>query len=171
MNTNDFSPEFLIQPGSARDGGQPSKDSRPLAAICGSDLLLKDEVYQIVGCAMEVLNELEHGLHEKPSENALVVEFGLRNIPFVQQPQYDAVYQRNREKATPTTKTSTPTIFSFDVLCTGAVTDSAGCELTEFWLKPISLPRGSPRVTSAAPRPTHSAVDSGFPVNSAPVPT
>ena len=30
------------------------------------DLYLKDEVYQIVGCAMEVLNELGHGLQEKP---------------------------------------------------------------------------------------------------------
>ena len=34
--------------------------------------------YEIVGCAMEVLNELGHGLHEKPYENSLVVEFALR---------------------------------------------------------------------------------------------
>ncbi len=33
------------------------------------NLLLKDEVYQIVGCAIEVLNELGHGLIEKPYEN------------------------------------------------------------------------------------------------------
>ena len=56
MNTNDFSPEFLNQQNAARDGRQPSNDLRPLASIRGSDLLLKDEVYQIVGCAMEVLN-------------------------------------------------------------------------------------------------------------------
>ena len=49
-------------------------------------LLFRDEVYRIVGCAMEVLNELGHGLHEKPYENALVVEFGLSSIPFLQQP-------------------------------------------------------------------------------------
>ena len=30
------------------------------------DLLLKDEVHRIVGCAMEVLNVLGHGLNEKP---------------------------------------------------------------------------------------------------------
>jgi hypothetical protein len=36
-------------------------------------LLLKEEVYQIVGCAIEVLNTLGHGLVEKPYENALVV--------------------------------------------------------------------------------------------------
>jgi len=36
-------------------------------------LLLKEEVFQIVGCAIEVLNTLGHGLVEKPYENALVV--------------------------------------------------------------------------------------------------
>src|SRR6266446_3337554 len=57
------------------------------------ELLLKDEVYQVVGAAMEVLNELGHGLHEKPYENALVVEFGLRKIPFAQQPRFDVLYK------------------------------------------------------------------------------
>jgi GxxExxY protein len=44
-------------------------------------LLAKEEVFQIVGCAIEVLNALGHGLLEKPYENTLAVEFGLRNIP------------------------------------------------------------------------------------------
>ena len=39
-----------------------------------SKLLHKELVYAIVGCAMEVLNELGHGLNEKPYENALTVE-------------------------------------------------------------------------------------------------
>ena len=56
-------------------------------------LLFKDEVFQIVGCAMEVLNALGHGLLEKPYENALVVEFGLRGIPYKQQPRFDVVYK------------------------------------------------------------------------------
>ena len=38
------------------------------------DVYLKDEVYRIVGCAMEVLNELGHGFHEKPYGDALIVE-------------------------------------------------------------------------------------------------
>jgi GxxExxY protein len=58
------------------------------------ELLLKDEVYRIVGWAMEVLNELGHGLHERPYENALVVEFGMSGIPFLQQPHYDVLYKR-----------------------------------------------------------------------------
>src|SRR5437773_10242356 len=56
-------------------------------------LLFRDEVFQIVGCAIEVLNTLGHGLVEKPYENALVVEFGLRKIPFQQQPAFDVLYK------------------------------------------------------------------------------
>jgi GxxExxY protein len=56
-------------------------------------LLFKDEVFQIVGCAMEVLNTLGHGLLEKPYENALVVEFRLRGIPYKQQPRFDVIYK------------------------------------------------------------------------------
>ena len=54
-------------------------------------LLCKDQAFEIVGCAIEVLNMLGHGLIEKPYENALVVEFGLRNIPFRQQPPFDVL--------------------------------------------------------------------------------
>src|SRR5215471_17339703 len=56
-------------------------------------LLLKDEVYQVVGAAMEVLNGLGHGLNEKAYENALVVEFNLRGIPYRQQPNYAVFYK------------------------------------------------------------------------------
>ena len=57
------------------------------------ELILKEEVYQIAGCAMEVLNTLGYGLLEKSYENALVVEFELKGIPFQQQPHYPAVYK------------------------------------------------------------------------------
>jgi GxxExxY protein len=56
-------------------------------------LLLKNEVFQVVGRAIEVLNTLGHGLLEKPYENPLVVEFGLRKVPFRQQPPFDVVYK------------------------------------------------------------------------------
>jgi GxxExxY protein len=59
----------------------------------GKKLLFKNEVYQIVACAIEVLNTLGHGIVEKPYENALVVEFGLRAIPFRQQPVFDVLYK------------------------------------------------------------------------------
>lgn len=42
---------------------------------------------------MEVLNELGHGLHEKPYENALVVEFGLRKLRAGQQRRFEVSYK------------------------------------------------------------------------------
>ena len=59
-------------------------------------LLYKDEVFQTVGCAIEVLNTLGHGIVEKPYENALVVEFRIREIPFRQQPVFDVLYKGNK---------------------------------------------------------------------------
>ena len=46
-----------------------------------------------MGCAIEVLNTLGHGIIEKPYENALVVEFRLRQIPFRQQPSFNVLYK------------------------------------------------------------------------------
>ncbi|MCD6175037.1 MAG: GxxExxY protein [Planctomycetes bacterium] len=57
------------------------------------ELILKEEVFDVVGCAMEVLNELGHGLLEKPYENALVVELGMKNISVQQQPRYKLAYK------------------------------------------------------------------------------
>ena len=42
---------------------------------------------------IEVLNALGHGLLEKPYENALAVEFGLRKIPFQRQAVFDVLYK------------------------------------------------------------------------------
>ena len=42
---------------------------------------------------MNVLSELGHGYHEKPYENALVVEFRLNGIPFQQQPTFNLLYK------------------------------------------------------------------------------
>jgi GxxExxY protein len=74
---------------------------RPSAFICGSPseksdehgFILQAETEAIIGCAFEVLNVLGHGLLEKPYENVLVVEFGLRGIPFKQQRRYDVLYK------------------------------------------------------------------------------
>jgi GxxExxY protein len=59
-------------------------------------LLFKEEVFRVVGCAIEVLNTLGHGLVEKPYENALVVEFRLQGIPFQQQPSFDIFYKGHK---------------------------------------------------------------------------
>jgi len=53
----------------------------------------EDETREIIGCSMEVLNGLGHGLLEKPYENALTVELKLRGISYLQQPRYDVTYK------------------------------------------------------------------------------
>ena len=58
-----------------------------------SKLLYSDETGEILNCSFEVLNKIGHGLHEKVYENALVVEFGLRNISYSQQSEYSILYK------------------------------------------------------------------------------
>ena len=79
-----------------------------------SELLCKEEVFQIVGCGMNILNELGHGYHEKPYENSLVVEFKLRDIPFKQQPSYDLIYKGNKVGQ------FTPDLIAFDAVIVDA---------------------------------------------------
>ena len=45
---------------------------------------------------MEVHNGVGHGFHEKPYENALVVEFRLRHIPCDQQKRFDIRYKSEK---------------------------------------------------------------------------
>jgi len=56
-------------------------------------LVLKDEVYAIVGCAFEVLNEIGHCGKEKIYENALCTKMRIKSIPFAQQPRYTVMYK------------------------------------------------------------------------------
>src|SRR5262249_11186857 len=57
------------------------------------DFLFKDETYQIIGCAMEIINTVGNGFFEKIYENALVTEFELRKIPYRQQSRYAVLYK------------------------------------------------------------------------------
>ena len=52
-----------------------------------------DLVYQVVGYAMEVINELGHGLREKTYEKALIVEFQRNEAHFSQQKIYPVLYK------------------------------------------------------------------------------
>ena len=56
-------------------------------------VLMRREIYRIVGAALEVLNGIGHGLHEKPYENGLVVEFLETKIPYEQQRRFPVVYK------------------------------------------------------------------------------
>jgi GxxExxY protein len=47
-----------------------------------TDLLYKDEVYAIIGAAMEVHNVLGSGFAEAVYQEAMEIELGMRGIPF-----------------------------------------------------------------------------------------
>jgi GxxExxY protein len=51
------------------------------------------ETERIIGCAFTISNSLGHGFHEKPYEEALVVEFRYLGIPFVQQARFPIHYR------------------------------------------------------------------------------
>ena len=58
-----------------------------------AELLLKDEVYAIVGAAMEVHLKLGAGFLEAVYQEALEMEFGDRRIPFERQKQLQVRYK------------------------------------------------------------------------------
>jgi GxxExxY protein len=57
------------------------------------ELILKEEVYQIVGAAMEVSNELGAGFLEAVYQEALGIELKSRALPFVAQPAIRIAYK------------------------------------------------------------------------------
>lgn len=52
----------------------------------------EDLTRKIIGSAMEVHNEIGHGLREKTYERALCKELSFRDIAFSQQSRYDVLY-------------------------------------------------------------------------------
>ena len=55
--------------------------------------MLKGETEKIIGFAFAVLNELGHGLNEKPYENSLVVLFKQNGIAFDQQRRFPGLFR------------------------------------------------------------------------------
>jgi GxxExxY protein len=70
-----------------------STDERiDLARPINANLLLRKETELILGCAFDVLNEVGHGLREKIYENALVVAFRHKGMPFDQQRKFPVLF-------------------------------------------------------------------------------
>ncbi len=64
------------------------------------ELLFKDEVYAIVGAAMEVSNVLGSGFLEAVYQEALQIELSARKIPFVVQSAINISYKGRILRAT-----------------------------------------------------------------------
>ena len=65
-----------------------------------TELLYKDEVYSIIGAAMEVHTTLGCGFLEPVYQEALEIEFSKRNIPNIPQKQLSIYYKDNLLKKT-----------------------------------------------------------------------
>lgn len=59
-----------------------------------AELLEKELVFRIIGCAMAAHNTLGHGLREKTYENSLAVEFKYQGLEYSKQTSFP-VYYRN----------------------------------------------------------------------------
>ncbi len=63
-----------------------------------AQLILKDEVYTIIGAAMDVYNELGSGFLEQVYQEAFEIELGLHKIPFESQKELAIYYKGHRLK-------------------------------------------------------------------------
>lgn len=62
------------------------------------ELIYKDEVYALIGAAMEVYNELRSGFLEAVYQEALEIELAEGGIPFVSQAELPIDYKGHRLK-------------------------------------------------------------------------
>lgn len=65
-----------------------------------ADLILKEEVFTIIGAALEVYNELKPGFLEPIYHEALEMEFADRGVPFHSQKELQVYYKSRLLKKT-----------------------------------------------------------------------
>ena len=63
-----------------------------------TELILKQEVYDIVGCAIEVHNQLGPGFLESVYQEALEIEFKEQGIPYIKENELNVFYKGIRLK-------------------------------------------------------------------------
>lgn len=63
-----------------------------------AELIMKDEVYAIIGAAIEVHRELGHGFLEAVYHECFSYEMGDRNVPFLDEPELQIRYKKRKLK-------------------------------------------------------------------------
>ncbi len=58
-----------------------------------NEILYKEEAYKIIGCCLEVYNELGPGFLEVVYKDALEIEFQLNKIPYCREKIFDVLYK------------------------------------------------------------------------------
>jgi GxxExxY protein len=76
-----------------------------------TEILFKKESYRIIGACMEVHKELGCGFHELVYQEAAVLEFNSRNIPFEREKELDICYKGEL----------LPKKFNADFVCFGSI--------------------------------------------------
>ncbi len=82
-------------------------DRRTSPNVNTSELLYADDVYHIIKCAMEVYNTLGSGFLETVYQDALEIEFSLREIPFEREKHINIYYKGQK----------LPSYYTADELC------------------------------------------------------
>lgn len=59
----------------------------------GKEIYFKEESFRIIGACFEVYNNKGHGFHEAVYQECLGIEFGLKNIPYVEKPRLALDYK------------------------------------------------------------------------------
>jgi GxxExxY protein len=58
-----------------------------------TEMLYKEEVYQIIGAAMEIYNQLGNGFLEGVYQDAMGIELAIRKIPYSEQVPIEITYK------------------------------------------------------------------------------
>jgi GxxExxY protein len=91
-NYNSYNPNYQ-QPHANPMQQNPNQLNNPANQGPNVDMILREEAYNVVGCAINILNELGPGLPVECYEKAIRVEFSLKDIPLLENQTFPIIYK------------------------------------------------------------------------------
>jgi|GEM_PF-4050779 len=94
-NYNSYNPNHQQNHNNQNHQSQQNNNSQPNQMNQGPnvDMILREEAYNVVGCAINILNELGPGLEVECYEKAIKVEFNLKDIPLLENQTFPIIYK------------------------------------------------------------------------------